>query len=647
MNQDMRVVSTNLGPVGTGSKFFRCGIVHSSGTVYLGTYGPAPALVWKYDPAIGRLEQVAAPGEYQLDCMVEAPNGMIYIGAAYNGLVYKLDPATGRVTTLGTPPIASTPWIFTMTLMRSGEIYGAKGVGLFRLDWRRDRLEAIGVAPGEHKSLSDPITRQLEEAPDGSIWGDTNRWLFRFDPAAGRIELLADMRAQEPACYGLLLPQAMSPADDCYFAALSRFSGAEVKAPLYAYRAGERRVEPLAIEGYTGLATSNPEWWLGGGRPQLLIPTWREQEQSLNISVVDPVARKLTAQWTVDGNPSAARWLPGKNLYYCGMTRGTLLRADPARRKLTLLAENPIPIECRCLAVSPRRVIGADSYDCGHMFTFDPATRKSRDHGKVWLDDHRCNFGPAAFAGADGRYFLANHGEGMPALWVTDTRTQRHWRVGDSAVQLVTMSDGTVWGTTGENPPTVDFKPDVCWTAARQSKLGEVFSYLPGETVARKNATLGKAGPLAQAPGYRVAIAAAAGAEVRIYDPAADAILQRLHLPGNALAACAHGRDAAYFAVEGQALCVCRRKGKCWNVETVATLFGSVARGFFALPRSRRVLGIAADGGIACFDPGTGIVTHVQGPPPPAAGPAVDPREDAWFYADQELRRYAFDRFQW
>ena len=140
----MKIISEDVGIMGTGSNFFRSGLVHSSGAVYIGTYGPQPARVWCCEPRTGRLEQIGAPGEYQIDCMVEAPNGIVYMGTAYSALVYRLDPATNEITSLGSPALDSTSWIFTMIRTRRGEGYGAQGGGLFRLDWRHDRLEAIG-----------------------------------------------------------------------------------------------------------------------------------------------------------------------------------------------------------------------------------------------------------------------------------------------------------------------------------------------------------------------------------------------------------------------------------------------------------------------------------------------------------------------
>ncbi|MEI6504049.1 MAG: hypothetical protein WCP21_23805, partial [Armatimonadota bacterium] len=97
----MQIRTADLGPMGRGSNMFRCGLIHSSGQVFIGTYGPQPGIIWQYSPDTGELKHVAAPGEYQLDCMVEAPDGMIYIGTAYGGIVYRLDPASGEVRSLG------------------------------------------------------------------------------------------------------------------------------------------------------------------------------------------------------------------------------------------------------------------------------------------------------------------------------------------------------------------------------------------------------------------------------------------------------------------------------------------------------------------------------------------------------------------
>src|SRR5262245_40731127 len=120
----LSIRTTDLGPIGAGSNMLRSGVVHSSGLVYLGTYGPPPAIIWKYDPRTPErgLIRVATPGEYQLDCMVEAPNGHIYIGTAYEGIVYELDPADDSIRNLGAPPIDSTTWIFNMHCTRDGEI---------------------------------------------------------------------------------------------------------------------------------------------------------------------------------------------------------------------------------------------------------------------------------------------------------------------------------------------------------------------------------------------------------------------------------------------------------------------------------------------------------------------------------------------
>ena len=63
----MQMFVKECGPMGTGSNMFRSALRASDGTVYIGTYGPAPAIIWRYTKD-ERLEKVAEVEEYQLDC---------------------------------------------------------------------------------------------------------------------------------------------------------------------------------------------------------------------------------------------------------------------------------------------------------------------------------------------------------------------------------------------------------------------------------------------------------------------------------------------------------------------------------------------------------------------------------------------------
>jgi len=128
--------------------------------------------------------------------VLEGTDGLVYIGTAYSGLVYRLDPDSGEVTSIGSPPVESTPWIFWMELARNGKIYGAKGVGLFELEVETGEMLSLGLVPGEHQTpliSSAPIVRCIHELPDGSLIGDTNRCLWRYIPDEARFEVLADM----------------------------------------------------------------------------------------------------------------------------------------------------------------------------------------------------------------------------------------------------------------------------------------------------------------------------------------------------------------------------------------------------------------------------------------------------------------------
>jgi len=660
------ITTRDVGVMGRGTNMFRCGLVHSSGAgsaagaVFLGTYGPPPALVWRYSPTTGELTRVAAPGEYQLDCMVEAPDGMVYLGTAYNGLVYRLDPATGDVESLGSPPIDSTPaspqapWIFTMICTSRGEIYGAKGVGLFRLDWRQQRLEAIGVVPGDHHTLhpsrSSPIIRQLEEAPDGTIWGDTNRWLFRFHPDTGQIEPLSDMANVDPACYALFLPSGRRPSADAFFCLYSRFSGQAVRDRLYVCRAEGGEVHPVRLPRLRGDLSGHPAWWTDGQRPVLLMQTWEEERQRAHLAEVDPQSGQVLGEWSRDSHEPGGNFLMGSGREFYFFTFTKLYRADTEARRLEEVAQNPTPVECRCLAVSPRGRLGTDTYDLGYAFTLDLATGVSHSHGKVWADDHRANYGPAAFAGRTGHYFLANHGEAMPGLWVTDTHTNRHWRAGEPAIQLVRFGDGSVWGTQGPNPPTIAFDPEVCWTPAWQARPGRLFRYRPGARQVEVIEETGEVGALAEAPGRAGRLLAVMGQELLVYDLRAGQVVQRLVLPGECAAAASHARRRAYLLLAEGTLLACRpAAGGKVTLDVAARGFGPADRGFFVLPRSGAVVGVSADGGLCLWradrtrSGGDATVCHLQAPVPLPAGPAVDPLEDAWYFAHRSVVRYSLE----
>lgn len=639
----------DLGPVGTGSNMFRCGVAHSSGAVFIGTYGPAPAIIWRYHPATDQLTKVAAPGEYQLDCMVEAPSGKVYIGTAYGGIVYELDPDTLGVRSLGAPPVESTPWIFTMTRTRDGEIYGARGVGLFHLDWRTGRMRDLGVVPGKHETpgvSSAPITRNLHERPDGLLWGDTNRWLFTFDPRSGAITPIVDVAAVDDACYGLVHSSMPSPTNDLYFAIYPRFNQKVPRHTFMVCRAATGALEPVDLPELTGLCIPLG-WWRGAdgrGDPRWLVSTMSPQAGRSAIAVVDLDRRRVDQWWDLEGNdlhPARAWDWSGPGAWFYTMARGGVFRLDPERRRLKRVAVNPMPVECRCLAAAPDGRLGTDTYDCGFVFTFDPQTRTGRDHGRVYFDDHRCNYGPAAFAG-DGRYFLANHGEDeqVVRLWVTDLQTDRHWAVGMTAVQLVRLGDGSVCGTFGRNPPAVDFDPAAVWTPAWASRPAPAFRYVPGAAEVEALHGWGEVGPLAPLPSARDEVVCATGATLRVVRAATGEVASERALPRPVIALAADPRRPwLYAAVEGGVVIVLRVRGAELE-ETARVAFGPVDRGMFVLPESGRLIGVGGEGTVSVLEPGAAEAVRVQGPPPLFAGPAVHPSRDAWYYAHRTLAEY-------
>ena len=526
------------------------------------------------------------------------------------------------------------------------EVYGAKGVGLFRMDWRGQKLEPIGLVPGDHDTLlpgrSSHITRRLEEGPDGVIWGDTNRWLFRFHPQSGRIEPLVDMARVDPACYALFLSGGRRPVADPVFCLYARFSGATVRERLYAYRTATGQVEPVPLPQLPGDLSGHIAWWEHEGRNLLLLQTWEEQRQRAHVAKVDPATGEVLGEWSRNApDEPGGDFLMGRDGEFYFFTFTRLFRADLQHQSLVEVAQNPTPAECRCLAMSPSGVLGTDTYDLGYAFTLDPATGRSRAHGKVWADDHRANYGPAAFAGRTGRYLLANHGEAMPALWATDTQTNHHQRIGEAAIQLVRFADGSVWGTQGPNPHSIAFSPDTCWTPAWQSRPGLLCRYAPGAEAVTVFPEVGEVGAIAEAPGRAGRLFATAGCELLILDARSLQVLHRLVLD-DACAAMAGDtrRHRVYLLLADGALVSCRKWHDGARVKTVCSDFGPADRGFFVSRCGEAVVGISGDGQVSVWQPGSEMATRVQSSPPAPAGPAVDPTEDAWYFADRTVTRY-------
>lgn len=133
-----------------------------------------------------------------------------------------------------------------------------------------------------------------------------------------------------------------------------------------------------------------------------------------------------------------------------------------------------------------------------------------------------------------------------------------------------------------------------------------------------------------------------------MFDWKTDRIVQRFPLPSRVIAA-AHdaGRTVTYLALANGTLHAVtkstRKKGQFAMIQ-VAQKFGPTNRGFFVLPGSGRVLGVAANGVLTVYDPGSQGVTRTSGPVPLPAGSAVDPREDVWYYADKKVVSYSFQR---
>jgi hypothetical protein len=155
-------------------------------------------------------------------------------------------------------------------------------------------------------------------------------------------------------------------------------------------------------------------------------------------------------------------------------------------------------------------------------------------------------------------------------------------------------------------------------------------------------AGLGKVGPIAEDPGPAGNLLLGLGKAVAVFDPEQQKIMAEKRLPAAVTAVVPDATGGvAYLVLEDGSLWSCRFDKKQQLRAERLVPFGQVSKGCFLLPRSRRLVGVAADGMVTVFEPSKGTVTRVQGPVPPAAGPAVHPTEDVWFFAHRRVLRYA------
>lgn len=633
----MQMLQTPLGVMGRGSNSFRCGILHSGGDIYLGTYGPQPAIIWRYRMKTGYLEEVARPGEYQLDSMLEAPNGKIYIGTAYNALIYELDPDTHAVRNLGTPLVASTPWIFTMILTRMGDIIGAKGAGLFKLDWRTGSIQGLGLIPGEHMTLglnaSLPIIRSLQERADGKIWGATNRQIFLFDPEDDGIKLALDVCTLDPACYGIMLPSGLAPCNDLFFFIMTRYSGQSIRHPINRLDAITGIVTSLESITFTG-EESLLNWREEFGRHTLVLSC--HQEIGSETFLLDPFSQTVVDVWKDDTQELKMSNISGNGSeYFYSIGRGALYHHDADNSVLKRLINNPVPAQCRCLAISQDGLLVTDTYDCAHVFTSADEGKTFVDHGRMSYDDHRANYGPAVIT-PDDRFFVCNHGEQVTALWVSDLQTNAHRRVGKNALDLVVLGNGTIAGRFGETPAAYRYDPARCYTDSWREKEGELFTLpTPYEKTRSLGIVCGAIAPMHERDdglyvaqrNSLVAVSFPDLIEIASCDFAYPIV--RLAVSHSGI---------VYVLTDENALHAATFSHGQLSAQPCYCHFPERARGFFTMPISGALVGLSDKA--CCVYDGVRLYNIETTAPFPPAGPAVSQSRDVFYFAHDSLTRY-------
>jgi hypothetical protein len=154
---------------------------------------------------------------------------------------------------------------------------------------------------------------------------------------------------------------------------------------------------------------------------------------------------------------------------------------------------------------------------------------------------------------------------------------------------------------------------------------------------------VGPFGPVAEAPGRPGSLLVSLRQGVGVYDAEKQKVSAEKELPSAVLAVATDSTAGmVYLVLADGSLWSCRvgRAGQL-TIGKIATAFGPCDRGCLLLPRSRRLVGIAADGTVSVFEPEKGIVAKVKGPVPLPAGPAAHPTEDVWYFADRHVLQYA------
>ena len=636
----MKLVSENRGIMGTGSNMFVSAYECKDKNVYIGTYGPQPAILWKYVPGSGKLEEIARPGEYQLCGMVEGPNNKLYIGTAYGAIVYEYDPATGVVKSLGTPPIDSTPWIFSLICTSKGEVYGAKGIGIFKLDWRTGTFSVVGTVPGVHRThgtnVAMPIIGAMEERPDGKIWVTTQRWVFEFDTETDTITPIVDICESEYGCYMIQHANGPSPVNDMYYHVFTRYSGFEIKSPLNCLDAETHQIRNLKGVPFDGKESFCGSTTIDGEHVLLLSYTVKG---GCELIAYNPRTESVVRKWYDDSGEQRLSRVRGNHdsMLFKSAARGTLFEARMDDDKLRTLVVNPVPVECRSLAMSPANRLGTDTYDCGYVFTADEETMEFTPHGRVWEDDHRCNFGPAVFT-EDSRYFFANHSEGMSSLWMTDTIENTSRSIGESAIDLISVQCGLIAGKHGPCPPHYRYDKTMHWMDDWREKEGELFFFSPSDSETRKTGL--QITGLSPAPDIAGHIAISIGNTLSLYN------VEKLEqvssvIMDDKIVRIAPAKGGGFCVVTaGGELYRCAYENNTLKPTHLCSGFTERSRGFFVLPISGNAVALSDQYATVYGAEGYRQIELSQ--PFPQTGPAVSRTRDSFYFADMSVTRYCF-----
>ena len=453
-------IACSLGPLGLGSRQFRCWLTHSSGKIYIGTYGPQPGYLWEYDPTTGQAEVVAKPGPYQIDAILEGPDGHLYMTTCYEGHVVEFDPVTRQATDHIFEKDSGD--LFDFYPASDGRAYLSRHGVLWAFDPQDKTFTRLGETP---LGFSDPRLGKGEmpaggraedtslgfrEMSDGWVYFCTRPGIFsRFHLQSGAIERIEAADPEGTVPWGLVLYNGDADTEGWVYGLAP-----SVNMPIFGYTAWEHgflwryHISTHVVQCYyretptRTIATAAFDAHTGH-----LFSVEREGHHTYVLEL-EPESGIVLHEWPIayEKDFSHLRRASPRHFHLLGATR--LMELDTVTGKATTLFNNPVPAEIRSLTIDAQGRLYGQSYDLGNAHRFDPRTGVREDLGPFYTKVHRAAYGMLALS-RDERYLLGNinGGSGISGTLLRDLETgEESFLSANFPASIVSGFDGLFYG---------------------------------------------------------------------------------------------------------------------------------------------------------------------------------------------------------